>query len=507
MELKLEQEYINGFMPMLETELTQEETLEAIVPDAYPDILRVIDCGGQVMLTGKNIHDAEVTVTGTVRAWLLYQPEDGQSVRHMELTVPFTARTTAPGADSSCRCVAQPRLRGMDIRALNPRKILVRADLALALELYAASQTSVCSGIESLPEDGIQHRTQEQSIYTTPAVQEKEFSIYDEIRLAVNGDQPPRLLCAQACPICTESRIIGNKFVFKGEVRLQLRLLCDGQICSQNTSVSFSQIMEVSDVGEGADAQVELCMTGLELSPSGDDARALTVSMDILAQSVIREQLRVQVLEDAYSTEYPLQLQRENWEPEQLTERTTRTQNLREVLEVIDGVNAVIDAQAEFIGVEVRRRDSAFEPEGQVRVRVLYLDEEEQLRCVSRVLNTSVRLEAPAGTHCRCRCISPGDIYATPAAGGIEVRLSIPFNLMLTTKASVPVITQVQPGQLSTDRACPRPSVVLRSAVPGETLWDIAKAYSTTCEQIRKANALDTNELPLGQMLLIPGTC
>ena len=507
MELKLEQEYINGFMPMLETELTQEEPLEAIVPDAYPDILRVVDCGGQVMLTGKDMHDGEVSVTGTVRAWLLYQPEDGQSIRHMELTIPFTARTTAPGVDSSCRCVAQPRLRGMDIRTLNPRKILVRADLAMALELYAASQTAVCSGIEALPEDGIQQRMQEHSIYTTPAVQEKEFSIYDEIRLAANGDQSPRLLCAQACPICTESRIIGNKFVFKGEVRLQLRLLADGQVCSQNTSVSFSQIMEVSDVGEGADAQVELCMTGLELSPSGDDARALTVSMDILAQSVIREQLRVPVLEDAYSTVCPLQLQRESWEPEQLTERTTRTQNLREVLEVTDSVNTVIDAQAEIIGVDIRRRDNAFEPEGQVRVRVLYLDEEEQLRCVSRVLNTSVRLETPVGAHCRCRCINPSDVYASPTAGGIEVRLNIPFNLTLTTKASVPVIAQVQPGQHSNDCARTKASVVLRAAAPGEKLWDIAKAYSTTCEQIQKANGMEADELPLGQMLLIPGAC
>lgn len=507
MELKLEQEYINGFMPMLETELTQEETLEAIVPDAYPDILRVVDCGGQVILTGKDVHDGDVSVTGTVRAWMLYQPEDGQSIRHMELTIPFTARTMAPGADSGCRCVAQPRLRGVDIRALNPRKILVRADLALMLELYAPSQTAVCSGIVGLPEDGIQQRMQEHSVYTTPAVQEKEFSIYDEVRLSVNGEQQPRLLCAQACPICTESRVIGNKFVFKGEVRLQLRLLSDGQICSQNTSVSFSQIMEVSDVGESADAQVELCMTGLELSPSGDDARALTVSMDILAQSVIREQMRVQVLEDAYSTLCPLQLQRENWEPEQLKERTTRTQNLREVLEVTDSVNSVIDAQAEIIGVDIRRRDNAFEPEGQIRVRVLYLDEEEQLRCVSRILSTSARVEASDGTSCRCRCVSPGDVYASPAAGGIEVRLSIPFNILLTAKATVPVITQAQPGQINADCTRTRPSVVLRAAAPGEKLWDIAKAYSTTCEQIRKANAMDTDELPLGQMLLIPGTC
>ncbi len=507
MELKLEHEYISGFMPMLETELTQEETLESIVPDAYPDILRVVDCGGQIMLTGKEVREGDVSISGVVRAWMLYQPEDGQNMQHMELTLPFTVRTPVSGARGDWRCIAQPRLRGMDVRALNPRKILLRADLALMLSVYAPEQIAVCSGVQGQPEDGIQQRVREQGAYTTPVVQEKEFSIYDEVRLSTGGEQPARILCAQAFPVCTESRIIGNKFVFKGEVRLQLRMLSDGQLSSQSTSVSFSQIMEMSEVGEGADTQVDLCMTALELSSSGEDPRGMTVSMDILAQTVVREQRLVNIVEDTYSTVCQLQLQRENWESEQLVERTSRTQNMREVLELTGGVNTVVDVQAEIVGVDTHRRDSSFEPEAQVRVRVLYMDEEEMLCSVDRVLTCSVRVEAPTGTRCRCRCMCPGEVFANPSAGGIEVRVPVQFHCLLTSTAAIPVITQVQPGQSHAERLGNRPSVVLRAAARGESLWDIAKAYSTTCQQIQKANALDTEELPAGQMLLIPGAC
>ena len=51
-----------------------------------------------------------------------------------------------------------------------------------------------------------------------------------------------------------------------------------------------------------------------------------------------------------------------------------------------------------------------------------------------------------------------------------------------------------------------RPSVVLRLAAPGEGLWDIAKAYGTTTQQILQANELEEEDLPLGRMLLIPST-
>ena len=49
-----------------------------------------------------------------------------------------------------------------------------------------------------------------------------------------------------------------------------------------------------------------------------------------------------------------------------------------------------------------------------------------------------------------------------------------------------------------------QPSVVLRMAVPGEQLWDIAKLYGTTAEEIMRANELQEEELPRGKMLLIP---
>ena len=52
----------------------------------------------------------------------------------------------------------------------------------------------------------------------------------------------------------------------------------------------------------------------------------------------------------------------------------------------------------------------------------------------------------------------------------------------------------------------PSVSVVLRLAAPGETLWDIAKAYATTQHQILQANQLEEGSLPTGKMLLIPSS-
>ena len=57
MELELERTELNGYETVLDTTLTQEETLEAIVPDACPDILRRGGC--RRLLYGKNCRGRE----------------------------------------------------------------------------------------------------------------------------------------------------------------------------------------------------------------------------------------------------------------------------------------------------------------------------------------------------------------------------------------------------------------------------------------------------------------
>ena len=64
-------------------------------------------------------------------------------------------------------------------------------------------------------------------------------------------------------------------------------------------------------------------------------------------------------------------------------------------------------------------------------------------------------------------------------------------------------------GDMTIDAEHPRasegePSLSLRPLQPGEQLWDIAKHYHTTVEELMRANELTDSEVLGGKMLLIP---
>lgn len=53
MELELNRTHLTGYETVLDTTVFQEETLETIVPDACPDILRLVDTQGKILLKSK----------------------------------------------------------------------------------------------------------------------------------------------------------------------------------------------------------------------------------------------------------------------------------------------------------------------------------------------------------------------------------------------------------------------------------------------------------------------
>ena len=504
MELELNREHINCYELVLDTTLCQEETLESIVPDAYPDILRIVDTTGQVCLSGKMIREGNITVSGTVQSWIFYQPEGEERLCRMEVKLPFTVQAEAAGLHSQGQAVAVPFLRGMDARALNPRKILLRADLGMELQVFQPQELVLCQGITGGEEAGVQQLTTDQTAYLTVCVAEKSFTIADEVRLSAGPGGEGELLGVRAQALCGESKIIGNKLIFKGEAELQILYRAGEELCSMRCPLPFSQIMEVSNVGEGGDCTVELSVTELECSLCGDDRRTLDVTLELLGQSVVREEHPITLLQDIYSTSCELTCEQETYTFRQLLEQAVRPQNVRELVETGALVKTVVDASLAVAEVRQSREEDQLVLSADLRLNVLYLDELDALQTSQRLFSVTGRVDVPAGGTCLLRCTCPGEIFATPAAGGLEVRFTLEFRCLTTLERKVAGISGVKLGQARTQQEGEQPSVVLRLAAPGERLWDIAKAYYTTAEQIIQANQLEDGQVPAGQMLLIP---
>ena len=505
MELELDRTQRSGYEAVLDTTVCREETLESIVPDACPDILRICDTEGVVCLRDKVLQDGRVELSGSVRAALLYLPDGEEGIRRMEVELPFSCTLEHPALTPLCRVVALPRVQGADARLINPRKVLVRVDLAFCVQVYAPVEDDICSGVLAPEEAGVQQMSEQCDACTTVCVQEKPFTFSDEISLSGSKPEAEELLKCRAALRCSESKVIGNKLIFKGESQLQMLYRSSaGGLCTAEYELPFSQIMEITRAGEESTCDVYVVLTGLDCALDSGDGRTISVSMGLLAQAVVREERTLQMLTDVYSTAFQLTAESRTYTLGRLVEHGEKELTVREILETGMLAQEVSDAYVTIGAITQSRDGRRVTLTAEANVTVLYLTEDGARTSITRQLQAACPLELPEEASCSCHCGCTAPVFATPTTGGIEVRFPVGFRYTAMTSRTTAAVSAVHMDEGTPRDHSGQPSIVLRMVGNGERLWDIAKSYGTTAQDIMCANALEEDVAPEGQLLLIP---
>lgn len=505
MEIELTRTQLACYDTVLDTTVLHEETMEMIVSDACPDILRIVDTAGTVCLKSKEAMEGRAEVTGAVRCAILYLPDGEKGVRRIEANIPFSCTADCAGISPACSVVAVPRVLCADTRVLNPRKVLVRVNLAVDFRVFCPATASLCTGAEcAAPNNSVEQLRERHKTYMVTCVQEKPFTFSDDLSIPGSRPEVAELLKCRANLNCTESKIIGNKLIFKGEAALRICYRAvDDTVCTVDFELPFSQIMEVSGVGEEADCSLNVLLTELSCTLGAGDGRTVSVSMGLLAQAVIREERYIELLTDIYSTACDLTAEMQSNTFNDLVENNARRQTTREIVETETMARSAIDASVNVGAVTQSREGNWVTFSVEAFVSVLYLNEENEVRAANRRVNVPCQVELPEGCACSCRSRGTGEVFATPTAGGIEVRFDLDFLYLALSSKRLAAVTGVQAGENIVRDGEKEPSIVLR-VVGQERLWDIAKTYRTTMADIMQANELEPGGALEGKLLLIP---
>lgn len=120
-----------------------EQTQEIRLTEGMPDVGRILSAWGQPILRSKEWGTDTLNYTGGMMVWVLYAPEDGGPEQCIEGWIPFQLRWDVPEdlPEGQLRLRLLPRL--VDARSVSPRKILVRAGMAVLAEAFVPTHVSV----------------------------------------------------------------------------------------------------------------------------------------------------------------------------------------------------------------------------------------------------------------------------------------------------------------------------------------------------------------------------
>ncbi|MCD8142415.1 MAG: LysM peptidoglycan-binding domain-containing protein, partial [Clostridiales bacterium] len=206
---------------------------------------------------------------------------------------------------------------------------------------------------------------------------------------------------------------------------------------------------------------------------------------------------------DIYSTAYATAPRVERVCLSQLVRQEVLHQSERELVESAGEVRRVCDTSLLIGETGAAREEGQLILSAQCAVEATYQEASGRYGSVARKLTVAVRVPAQEGAECRFTVL-PERVDAVETGGGLELRAAVAFHLMLLERQPEMVVTALTVEEASAGAAEGQPSIVLRQVGAGETLWQIAKTYSATQQEIMDANGMEEETPQAGQLLLIP---
>lgn len=92
--------------------------------------------------------------------------------------------------------------------------------------------------------------------------------------------------------------------------------------------------------------------------------------------------------------------------------------------------------------------------------------------------------------------------FTVMSDSNMDIKLDLEFNISLSNTQTINVIQEIN---IDENRECERYSLIIYFVKPGDTLWNIAKKFRSTVENIVTINGIeDENKINVGQQLFIP---
>ena len=145
MELQFQNKSLEFLGSVMHGVKAQEQTQEVKLPEAMPDVARVLGAWGQCVLRGKEWQSSFVGASGGVTVWVLYAPEDGTFPRVVETWIPWQLQWELPQTQHDGTVLVQALIKSVDARAVSARKLMVRVCVEAMAEAMEPMRLELCT--------------------------------------------------------------------------------------------------------------------------------------------------------------------------------------------------------------------------------------------------------------------------------------------------------------------------------------------------------------------------
>ena len=495
------------------TQVTFDEDYN--LPDYKPDFSSLIISQGSVRTEEVKVTKGHVSVKGTLKFEILYRAEQARlGVSSLEGTIGFQETLAADEAQEFDSARVSCQLEDLSVNMTNSRKLGIRALLDLSAEVSEFVTEEFPAGMEN--EQDTQIRKRNVNCLQLKGEGKDQCRIHEEIELPANKPNIQELLWKQVQLQGVQTRCLDGKIQLKGEMALFLLYIGEPETRLEWYESRIPIVCEL----EAAQASPEsICYIRSEVQDWNvqgqedleGEQRVIAADGLLKVDYRLYEEEEKEMLEDLYALDRMLIPKKESVRLEHLLMKNESRCKVSDNLALEEGQKEILQICSCFGQVQTdhtRIAEDGIIAEGAVHVQILYLTKEDDapLDALEGMLPFSYKIEVPdMNKEYRYEMDTRLELLSVmmKSSSMLELQAVADFNVIVFVPEHLDKICSVTEEELDWEALQEQPGMIGLRTKQGDTLWDIAKAYHTTVDEIRKTNQIPEEPLAEGTAILL----
>ncbi|MDD4699781.1 MAG: DUF3794 domain-containing protein [Oscillospiraceae bacterium] len=487
----------------------QSVDTEFTLPDYCPDISRILKCRVKPRISSKSINGAQIGIDGVIYFTLIFA--DGENkINSYEYSMPFTKNVDVGDPAEYASVNVKAKQNYMNCRAVNPRKVDLHGAIGLFVKVTSKKTAQIISDIDDIE---IQQKLGTANATIPMGASEKHLIVEDEIELGQGKPSIRSLIRCDARAVINDTKIISNKAVIKGELMVSA-LYCpdpDGRPQLLESTIPFSQIMDVDGITENCECDTSIEVISFDLKPRtgiNGEVRNLMLESKLCVCATAFCNNEVPVLFDAFSTKYDADVVTEDVAFEKIISQINERYSCKKTLEFSENaIGTVVDLWCESQVGNVKKDNKNLVINGTVDICILAYDSDDMPVYYERPVEYEYNFElekSPTIMKCEPQVEAIAASYTLFDSSRLETRIELNISASVFDVGKIPLVTEVTINENSPKKKSNDIALIIYYADSGENVWDIARKYNTSPKHICSINDIKGDNVTQDKMLLIP---
>lgn len=488
----------------------QIETLietEIYLNQTKPDIDTILWADGKVEILSTKIIRDKILVNGLVKFKLVYKSNEEQlNIYTLEANSDFREEIEIDGITEEMVGEVSSNLEYIEYEQEDERKVSLRALVNILGRVYAINTAEIIKDIK----EGVNLQVLKEKIQYNDILGREESHALIKDAFEVGEDQPSieEILKIDLHPYEKEYSISADRIILSGVVESSIIYFGGNKLNSVKREIPFTHFIDIEDIQPDSKCEIDMDVADgeyqLKESLEGD-LRIIDLEAKLKFSAKLYDNREKEVIVDAYSTSNQLNLQ---------TEEIAIIENIKDIVvrEEISkdlsgkGFQEIYAIEGETSIIDHQYVEDKIMAEGILTLNIYYLEED------TGSIGT-LKEEIPFKSYITTEELQKGVVINIKTnleeldyglrEDVLSIKASIKNHIFINRERKITIVSQIEETDELIDKKN-RPSIIIYMVQKDDSLWDIAKRYNTTVEEIVLANnVISPNTLMPGEKIII----